>query len=324
MFHIRCGDDILGKLQSAGLPGAFTRWADPLCQGPTPAGVRGEAWRAIRAKFIVDHYEVPPSEAETFLKDQDDALERFRDHEEVVLWFEHDLFDQIILIYLLDWFRRQPRGRTKVSLICIDQFPGVERFTGLGNLDAEDVISLFPAREAVSPEQFETARRAWAAYTAPDPTGVVTLMEEDTSALPFLRNALRRHLQQFPSEENGLNLTERLALQAIERGARDPEEVFGQVQAREDHPWCGDTMFWWYLRELGTGDAPLVHLANLEPRDGRLPNAVLSTTFDGSDVLNGARDWLDLRPMDRWLGGVHVKGRQIWRWDERRSVLVRR
>src|SRR5207249_9122995 len=33
-LHIRCGDDILGKLQAAGLEGDRTRWSDPVCEGP--------------------------------------------------------------------------------------------------------------------------------------------------------------------------------------------------------------------------------------------------------------------------------------------------
>jgi hypothetical protein len=33
---------------------------------------------------------------------RDEAITRFRDHEEVVLWFEHDLFDQLQLIQILD------------------------------------------------------------------------------------------------------------------------------------------------------------------------------------------------------------------------------
>ncbi|WP_256831125.1 hypothetical protein [Paenibacillus sp. Pae15] len=37
-------------------------------------------------------------------------LERYREHDEVVLWFEHDLFDQTLLIYLLQWLAARERG----------------------------------------------------------------------------------------------------------------------------------------------------------------------------------------------------------------------
>ncbi len=51
MLHIRPGDDILPKLKEAHLPGEFIRWADALCQGPTPSGLSQTKWRNLRARF---------------------------------------------------------------------------------------------------------------------------------------------------------------------------------------------------------------------------------------------------------------------------------
>ena len=36
-LHIRCGDDILEKLDQAGLPGDKIRWTDVLSEGPLPS-----------------------------------------------------------------------------------------------------------------------------------------------------------------------------------------------------------------------------------------------------------------------------------------------
>ena len=40
-----------------------------------------------------------------------EAIERAAREDEVVLWFEHDLFDQLNLIWLLDRFRQRRRAR---------------------------------------------------------------------------------------------------------------------------------------------------------------------------------------------------------------------
>src|SRR5690349_17677172 len=122
MIHIRCGDDILGRLEDAGLPGEFARWSDPLCQGPTPAHLQGEAWTRMRAEFIADHYEVPSENALEYLREQDRALEKSARHDRVCLWFEHDLFDQTILIYLLQWYAARGVPPEKLELICVDHF----------------------------------------------------------------------------------------------------------------------------------------------------------------------------------------------------------
>ena len=62
------------------------------------------------------------------------------------------------------------------------------------------------------------AAAAWQAFRSPDPQDIQALLRRDTSPLPFLDGALRRHLQQFPSIENGLARTERQILQLVSEG----------------------------------------------------------------------------------------------------------
>ena len=69
---------------------------------------------------------------ESELREQEEALSRFSDHEEVVLWFEHDLFCQVQLIYLLDWFARRELGQTKAkSRSASESFPASKVFEDL-------------------------------------------------------------------------------------------------------------------------------------------------------------------------------------------------
>ena len=81
---------------------------------------------------------------EAALRAQEAALSAFADHEEVVLWFEHDLFCQVQLIYLLDWFAERKLGRTKLGLVCIGEFPGIEYFHGLGQLNEAQLAGIAP------------------------------------------------------------------------------------------------------------------------------------------------------------------------------------
>ena len=58
-------------------------------------------------------------------------------YDELVLWFEHDLFDQLNLIQVLEPSRgSRSAGRSRSALICIGSFPGRPRFKGLGELTA--------------------------------------------------------------------------------------------------------------------------------------------------------------------------------------------
>jgi hypothetical protein len=324
MLHLRCGDDIRDKL-GAVLPGRFLRWADPLCQGPTPAGLDDFGFRSCRADYIAAAYGLPRAAVAADLAAQDAGLEAACAEDEIVLWFEHDLFDQAILVCLLDRLARQPpRGR--LTIVSIDRFPGIARFIGLGNLGSPELAELYPQRRAVTPEALTLARWAWAALTAPDPTDLADLIAADTGALPFLAAALRRHLAELPGVGDGLAETERLSLRALAEGAVTADEVFADVQRAEAAPWLGDLMLWGILRRLSAGTAPLLRPASDGgwPPPGVSPAGLpLRLTPLGRAVLDGTADAIATHGIDRWVGGVALRpGRPIWRWDPAAGRLV--
>jgi hypothetical protein len=325
MLHVRCGSDIFDRLEAAGLPGEFLAWDDPLCQGPCPAGLSRDEWRPLRADYLARTYRLPRADAEARLVDQDARLERSRDHEEVVLWFEHDLYDQPILLYLLRWFGRQSRGPALLSLICIGEHPAVPRFTGLGNLDAFQLADLFPTRRPVTPQQMAEAEAAWTAYTSADPQRMETVAKGHSDSLPFVANAFLRQLQEFPWTGDGLSLTERTGLEAVRDGAASPSEAFRLLQARERHPFLGDAMFFAALREMAEGPAPLLFAEGEWPGlADSAPEPRLRLTAAGREVLAGAEDRLRLSALDRWIGGVHLSGHgPEWRWDPAARAVVR-
>jgi hypothetical protein len=326
MIHIRCGNDMRPAFEASGIPGEYLACADPLCDGPTPADSEGAAWRKVRAGFACEAYGVTLDKAEHFLTEQEAGLARAEAADEVVLWFEHDIFDQIILISLLERFARQAPRMARLTLICIDSYPGIERFFGFAQLAPETLSYLFAERAEVTNGQFEIASRAWAAYRNADPTPIETMLTEDTTALPFLANALLRHLEDFPSLRDGLARTERQALLAVTDGPQSAEYVFGANQAMEEARWCGDTMYWGWLRRLASGRLPALIITGpqLWHLDSDLAaQTTVRLTRAGSALMNGAADWVKLGGIDRWLGGVHLHGPQAaWRWDEARRHLV--
>ena len=57
----------------------------------------------------------------------------------------------------------------------------------------------------------------------------------DTSALPFIAASLRRHLEQFPSADNGLSRTERQALSVLrDQGSFSGPRLFVAVRDLEE------------------------------------------------------------------------------------------
>ena len=241
-----------------------------------------------------------------------------------------DLFDQLQLIRTLDLIGPGRSDRhSNVSLICIDRFPGVERFIGLGQLSDDQLATLVGTERPVTAGQYALASEAWAAFRSPDPRTLLALtvrLETDTAegrALPFLRDALRRFLADFPSSSNGLSRTEELALDALREGGMTGGELFPAAQAEEERPFMGDSTFFSVLRALGSARVPLVTISN-GPGGLDLGSKLFALTAAGREVVAGRRDHVAINGIDRWRGGVHLAGRDRspWRWDARAETLV--
>ncbi|HEX2645359.1 MAG TPA: DUF1835 domain-containing protein [Thermoanaerobaculia bacterium] len=321
LLHVLNGDCAADQLRDSGVPGRITVSADVLHEGPVPAGLSLERWRKTRARYLAESGYGDYDQCLTTLTQWDRALEGYRSYDEVVLWFEHDLFDQLLLIRLLDWFSTRDLGLTRLSLISIAEHPAVPRFIGMGQLTPEQMAGLMDRRQRVTGAQTVLARHAWRVFSAPEPVGIELLLKRDTSALPFLEGALRRHLEEFPAVRNGLSRTEEEILTVLAEGSTTFEDLFRTVQALEERPYLGDTTFLRIVRELAARPWPLVRLEPGANDSFRAQHVTLTST--GTAVLAGKEDRVRLHGIDRWLGGVHLSGGEAaWRWDAERGRMV--
>ena len=327
-LHVLNGDSVRYTLERSDVPGALAVYAEVLHEGPVPPDSGTRAWRETRSRYLSARDYVPYADAMRNLEAWEAKLEAFADYDEVVLWFEHDLFDQLLLIRHLDWFARQNLGRTALSLICIGEFPGFEPFHGLGQLNAEQLTSLLGTREPVSPEQVALGTHAWRAFTASDPTELDALVRSgDTRALPFLAGALQRFLEEYPAVDTGLPRTERQILQLLAPQTLTPERLFVMQARLEERVFMGDTTFWLRVMDLAAGATPLVSIDVEPPGDRALPVGTVTITEAGRAALAGAADWVRLDGFDRWLGGVHLsaapRANVKWRYDRTARAVVR-
>src|SRR4029077_4661912 len=124
MLHITNGDSVVGTFRQVKFPGAYLSWRDVLHDGPVPQTETLTELSDVRARALAGFGWGSYEKIRADFTARDQALENFLKHEEVVLWFEHDLFDQLQLIQLLDWFDQQDLGGVKLGLIQIDSYPG--------------------------------------------------------------------------------------------------------------------------------------------------------------------------------------------------------
>ena len=284
MLHVTNGDSAGGALIHAGFHPVLP-WQDVLHEGPVLAGLSLEQLTEERIAFIAGAGWGLLEEVTAALRSRGASLKAAHLQGEVVLWFEHDLYDQLQLIQLLDWFSRHPHPR--LTLICEAEY--------VGNMPPERMRELFAGRKPVTEKQLREAREAWAAFTAPDPAGMNELR---LSALPFLGAALRRQLEEYPWIGDALSRLERRVLDLLEQGPLPWTRVFTGVD--EEPKFLGDLVLEWHLERMA--------------QEGLL---------ERRGELWAFRSRKRSRRVPRWLGGVRVDDACPWCWDPAAGRLVR-
>lgn len=329
-LHLRCGGDIRATLRDAGFAGDFLEHSNPYCQGPLPAGAD---LVAVRARFVAEAYGAVMGLTEAAalerLRAEEDALARAGlDHPRVVLWMEHDSYDQLVLARCLARFA-EAGAPPALELVSVNHFPGSERFVGLGQLPAEALRLLWARRRPLSRADLDHGRRAWDALRAEDPRPLAEIARRAAPGLPDLGPALLRHLRELPWTSDGLSLTERLVLGILAEGRQTVGRVFSRLtRGVEPMPWLGDVMLLPIVEAMARARVPALAFADAPPD---LPSGTpwaerpLDLTEAGGAVLAGGVDWLSLGPPERWVGGVRVApGGPVWRWDEAAGAPARR
>lgn len=320
-LHIRCGSDIQHSLKIAGFVGEFLEFSDPFCMGPVQTLPLEEHLQS-RARFISGSFDITEADALARQRKAYGALDALGDYQRIVLWFERDSYDQLILAYLLMRLGEMQLA-ARLELIAVDHVPGVERFIGIGQLAPELLAWLWQQRRPLAPGQLSLGEDVWAAFTAQTPEALYELARHGTSALPMMGIALLRQLQELPSLQNGLSLTEQLTLEIVQtHGSFTLGKAYGELmREREPLPWLGDTMFGRIAHSMAEGASPLIAIA---PVNGEFWfQDIVSLTPAGEAVLAGRLHRLDMHPAERWVGGVVTPGAGgSWCWDHETAQPV--
>lgn len=326
MLHVTNGDTTAALIKKV-FPGTVVPWRDALHEGPVPSGMGLDELSRTRARYIANRGWGSFTDVLRQFEYRDQGLRSSVDHEEIRVWFEHDLNDQLELLQVLSELSHMDVDRSGLRLICVDTFPGVPDFRGLGDLSERQFGRLAQQAEEVTDEQFELARRAWDAFRSRDPSDIEWVLGKGTAGLRFLLAALLRHLEQFPAITDGLSRTDRQMLQAIADGAELPRQIFQAAEAHEEARFMGDSVFWSRLADLTEEPSPLVAPAEggvFTPGSDAFLETPFTLTRNGREVLAGRADYVEIHGIDRWLGGVHLMKTDAWRWDPRTLSLAKK
>lgn len=323
------GDSAVERLAAGGVVGRFLPWRDILHDGPVPGGLSTDALADVRADFISGALGIDYAEVRTDFAARDGILDIHPAYGDVTLWFEHDLYDQLQLIQLLNYFCEQPE-RMGLRLVQASDY--------LGAMEAPEVARLATAAGPLTTLHMETGRTAWRAFTAPDPEGLAALAGQDLPALPHLAAALARLLAELPAPGSGLSLTETRILRRLADGPAKVAALYAEVSDEDAARFLADLPLFLRLDALAFAPEPLIEgltsrsgaRLSFKPGDGSdeentyadYVRAVVSLTPAGRKALAGGFDHARENRIDRWVGGTHLTADTLWRFDPAAGRLV--
>ncbi|MDU9005499.1 hypothetical protein [Sedimentitalea todarodis] len=330
ILNITNGDGAANIIKQSAVPGDVLPWRDPMHHGPFPAKLSLSELSVLRARYLVGP-DADPTGAERDFQLRDRHLNASSSYDSIVLWFEHDLLDQLQILQILDWFSDTKLKDTTLDMICIDSFPGEPNFRGIGQLNAEQMASLLKVRRPVTKKMLDLAASGWAAFRSSDPHDLLAFLGGELSELPFLAAALRRHLEEFPDVATGLNRTETQLLRLVGEGVHNPEHLFLRNMDMETALFVGDWPTYRAIDALCNGglvtcDPTPFSFPSLSENERHAFNAQrLSLTETGRRVLDCEQDAFSLMRRDGWLGGVELLASgTTWTWDKAAEQLLRR
>ncbi|WP_394253138.1 DUF1835 domain-containing protein [Vibrio profundi] len=309
-LHVRCGHDIQHTLKNAGFTGDFLAFIDPYCTGPLKH--KEEELEEVRAQFILDTLlsEMGNSESSLEALKLEASLTKQTlcnaKYDRVVLWVEHDNYDQLMLIRVLCLLSYQ--NTSKVELIEVNQFPGRTKFIGLGQLPPEAIRSLWGNRRTITTQHIIAAKQAWKAFCSNTPLQLVKQYQEaDEALLPNLKPVILRHLQELPNQLSGLGMTQKNALDILRESDRplNFRELYNEYLNTDPLPYLGDVMFWAIIKPLTLGKNPRIGITSSSDHSWQ------NFTF----ALNTKRLEITQEVEPKWVAGIEITKEHYWCWD---------
>ena len=208
-LHIVNGSGTASTFKHAQLEGEMLIWNEAMALGPVNAGISSDTFWNMRAQYF-DQKNVHTSYAQ-LMGPELQKVQAPIPYDSINLWFEHDYFCQINMMAVLTWLQHYYTVPS-VYLICISEFPGIENFRGLGQLEPKHFRELWPQRVQLNSSDLAYAKAAWEWYSAPSPLN--NIEAPCPTVFKYWPRAMRLHLERFPGE-NGLNKLQSWVLEVI-------------------------------------------------------------------------------------------------------------
>jgi len=243
LLHITNGDSFTNRLKSLNLKGDIITWREMLCEGKTLTNVGSESFWKTRFEFLNKNYRVSKSAfIEKTLKEYR-SLCNHKQQDEIVLWFEYDLFCQINMIAVISWLKAH-RKYANISLVCSGKEDDTDTLYALNDLNDEKLRELYANKVELGQDDIEYADYVWQLYCSDNPIRLENLSGFSNYKFDYLSQAITTHLHRFPTIKNGLNEMENNILrQAFEKKPENKSKFLRTLLQNQGFLGFGDSQY---------------------------------------------------------------------------------
>jgi hypothetical protein len=299
LLHITNGDVLAERINH--LPGDILPWREMYDYGPLIHTEIKENALSERAKFFEKRIGIPQDLFISNCNNQENKLNEIDRDTVVTLWFEHDRYDQLMLVYLLN--RLHDLKINQIKIVSINNHDSIEQFQSLSQLSRENLSELFLSKVDITIEQLVEAKKVWEMYTNSDPTLLLNWLEKGENKLPFLKKALQAHFEFYPNIKDGLSTVERLCLRKLQPSPKTFKQLLSEINIIRNLDGMSDL----HLSALLKSVFPLIEINGYLPEFTNFDSdPILQLSQDGKLVLEGKINRLTCSKIDWWLGGVHL------------------
>jgi len=250
-IHVVNGDAVVPNLLASGIQGDIVVWREMLCDGPVCAKVGSDVFWKKRLDFFDE--ELGVSKIEYFDKTIKELmkLEDLSNCNELVMWFEFDLFCQVNLMALCAYLYKNFRKTINYTLVCTGIVNGKSLLQSLSDFNANQFVTLYENRIKLSKTNLEFATACWNIYVENNIEKLKKFNFKNTK-FQYFQGAIETHLKRFPIE-GGLNEIQYKILDIINSSAHTAQEIVQKLliwQHKETIYGFGDIQYLLYLKEL--------------------------------------------------------------------------
>ena len=249
-LHITNGDSTTNYLKKLNIEGEFITWREMLCEGKTTIDVGSERFWKNRFLYLKSSYKVTKQKFINYTLKEYRNLCNKKQLDEIVLWFENDLFCQINMIAVISWLKRYRKGYT-ISIIQPKQRRSTV-YKGFSELTENQISQALKKRINLTLDDIEYADYIWQLYCSDSPLRLEVVYKFNPMS-PFqnLTTAVEDHLKRFPSIHNGLNAVENQILSIAHANMlKNKDQLVGTLLKSQPNYGYGDLQYLQKLEQL--------------------------------------------------------------------------